>query len=58
MNNANAVNNVVGDLQITRAITDGCNKDFDQDLITKVKIVDESSTDGCLKRTIEFPNLK
>ena len=58
VNNVNAVNNVVGALQLAGAITDGFNKDVEQDGITKVKIVDESSTYGCLKHTIEFPNLK
>ena len=58
MNNANAVNNVVGVSQLTGAVTDGCGEDVDQDGITKVKIVDEISTDSCLKCTIKFPNLK
>ena len=58
MNNANATKNVVGALQLTGAITYGCDKDFEQDGITKVKIFDKSSTNGCIKRTIEFPNLK
>ena len=58
MNNANADKNVVGDLKLTGDITDGCNKDIDQYGINKVKIVDESSTNDCIKRTIEFTNLK
>ena len=58
MNDANMANNVVGALQLTGDISDGCNKDVDQDGITKVKIVNESSTDGCLKPKIVFPNLK
>ena len=58
MNNENVANNVVGSLQLTRAMTDGCDEDFEQDCITKVKIVNEGSMNGCLKRTIEFPNLK
>ena len=58
INNANASNNVVGALQLTGAIVDGCKKDVEQDGITKVKIAEESSTNGCLKCTIEFPNLK
>ena len=58
MNNVNAANNVVGALQFTVAITDGYDEDVDQDGITKVKIVNESSTNVCIKRKIEFPNLK
>ena len=58
MNNKNASNNVVGALQINRAITDGCDEDVEHDGNTKVKIVDESSTNGWLKNTIEFTNLK
>ena len=58
VNDVNAVNNVVGSLQLTRAMTDGCDEDFEQDCITKVKIVNEGSMNGCLKRTIEFTNLK
>ena len=52
MNNVNVSNNFVGALQLTGAITDGCNKDAEQDVITKVKIFDESSTNSCTKRTI------
>ena len=37
VNNANAVNDVVGALQLTGAITDRYNEDVDQDGITKVK---------------------
>ena len=48
----NAANNIVGTLQLTGEITDRCDKDVKQDGITKVKIVDESSTNGCIKRTI------
>ena len=58
MNNANSANNFVGDLQLTGAITDGCDEAVDLYGITKVKIVDESSTNGCIKRKIEFINLK
>ena len=58
MNNANAANNVEGALRLAGDITDRCDKDVDQDGITKVKIVNETSTNGCIKRTIEFPNLK
>ena len=58
INNKNKVKTVVGALQPTEAITDECNKYFEHDGITRVKIVDESSTDSCIKRTIEFPNLK
>ena len=48
----------MGDLKITGNITDRCEEDAEQDDITKVKMVDESSTNGCLKRTVELPNLK
>ena len=58
MNKTNAVNNILDALQFTGAITDGREKDIEQDGIAKVKFVDESSTNGCLKRTIEFTNLK
>ena len=58
MNNENADNNVLGSLQLTGDINDGCDKDVEQDVITKEKIVDVNSTNGCIKRTIEFPNLK
>ena len=58
MNNTNAANNVVGALQLTVAITDWYYEDVDQDGITKLKMVDESSTNVCIKRTIEFPNMK
>ena len=58
MNNANSDNNFVGDLQFTVDIPDGCNGYVEQDGITKVKIVDESSMNGCIKRTIESPNLR
>ena len=58
MNNMNSATNVVVDLQLTGAITDGFYQDVDKDGINKVKILDESSTNGCIKRTIEFPNLK
>ena len=51
-------NNVVGDLKTTGDINESCDEDFEQDGITKVKIFDKSSTNGCIKRTIEFPNLK
>ena len=52
MNNANAANNIVDALQLTGAINDGYNENFDQDGITKAKIVDESSTNGCINHTI------
>ena len=58
MNNMNSATNVVVDLQLTGAITDGFYQDVDKDGINKVKILDEISTNGCIKRTIEFPNLK
>ena len=58
MNNTNAVKNVVGSLELTEDITDGCDEVVEQYGITKVITVDESSTNGCLKRTIEFPNFK
>ena len=58
MNHMNEVKKCVGALQLTVAITDGCDDNVEQDGITKVEIVDESSKTGCLKRTIEFPNLK
>ena len=40
MNNMNASNNIVGALNLTGDITDGCGEDIEQDVITKVKIVD------------------
>ena len=46
MNNANAANNFVGALQLTGDITDGYDEDDEKDGITKVKIVNQSSTDG------------
>ena len=52
MNNANAVNNVLGDLQLTGDIIDGCDKYVEHNGITKVKTIDESSMNGCLKRKI------
>ena len=58
MNNTNAANNIVGALKLTGAITDRCNKDVEQDGSTKVETVDESSTNVCIKRTIECTNLK
>ena len=58
MNNENEVSNVLGALQLTEVITDRFNEDVEQDGIIKAKIVDESSTNGCIKRTIEFSNLK
>ena len=58
MNNANVVNNIVGALQLTGSIIDRCDEDVYQDGISKVKIINGSSTNGCIKRTIEFPNLK
>ena len=58
MNKVNAANNVVGDLLLTRYITDGCNEDVEQDGSIKVKIVDESSMNCCIKSKIEFLNLK
>ena len=58
MNNANVANNFVGSLQLTGSINDGCNKDIEQNSITKVKIVNKSSINSRIKRTIEFPNLK
>ena len=58
MNNANAANNVVGALQLTGDITDGYDEDDEKDGITKVKIVNQSSTGGWINNTIEFPNMK
>ena len=46
MNNVNTDGNVVGALQLTGAITDGCDEDVYQDGITKLKIVSKSSTNG------------
>ena len=39
-------------------LTDECEEDVEQDGITKVKILYEISTKVCIKRTIEFPNMK
>ena len=36
---------------------DGCYGDVEKDGINKLRIFDESSTNGCIKRTIEFPSL-
>ena len=58
MNNANSANNVVGDLQLTGDINGECDEVVEQGGINKVKIFDESSMNGCIKRKIEFPNLK
>ena len=54
----NPVNHFVCVLKLTAAITDRLDEDIDQDGIIKVKIVDEISTDGCLKRAIEFTDFK
>ena len=56
-NNTNAATNVIGALQLTGDITDVCDEDFEQDGITKVKRIDKSSINGCIKHTIEFTNM-
>ena len=58
MNNANAANVFVGTLKLTGAFNNIYDKNDDQDIITEVKRVNESSTNVCIKRTINFPNLK
>ena len=52
MNNVNTSKNFVGALKLNGAITDGCGEDFEQDDNTKVKIANESSRNGCIKRKI------
>ena len=52
INNANEANNFVGALRLTGYFTDGCDVYVEDEDITKVKIVNESSTNICIKRKI------